>query len=82
MKKTLVGPGGIKLVLDSSEVYPEDPGNGTPAMVYFKKWSATHGCAMDTGELDGGEYTLNPAQMRWIESDAVLAEVDAIYEVR
>ena len=54
--KTITGA-GLRLVLDSSEIDNEDPGNGTPAMVYGtykgKELGSTFYCALDTGELDG-----------------------------
>jgi len=43
---------GWKLVLDKSEIIPDDPGAGTPAMVYAPNGdSATYNCAVDTGEI-------------------------------
>ena len=29
MKKTLRGPLGVRLILDTGEIFPDDPGNGT-----------------------------------------------------
>ena len=31
--RTLTGPKGYKVQLDTSEVFPDDPGQGTPALV-------------------------------------------------
>jgi hypothetical protein len=50
---------GWKLVLDKSEIFPDDPGQGTPAMVYAPNGdSATYNCATDTGEI--GDYQRIP----------------------
>lgn len=70
MTKTLTGPNGIRIVLDSSEIVPHDPGAGTPAMVYVGQHSSgTYWCALDTGELICGDrdYTLSDAQYRWLD---------------
>ncbi len=65
---TLKGPGGLTLELDRSELVPENPGEGTPAMVYLEPSGAsgTYWCALDTGEVDGVEITAQ--QQRWLES--------------
>lgn len=41
MRETLHGPGGVRLELDKTQVFPDDPGQGTPAMVYYKDGCAT-----------------------------------------
>ena len=66
-KVTLQGPDRLRLVLDRAEIVPNDPGAGTPAMVYLGTRSATYGCACDTGELDGGEAILTPHQVAWLQ---------------
>lgn len=73
MKKTLTGPGGIQIVLDSSEIFLEDPGAGTPAMVHVGRYAGTYFCATETGELSCGDYTLSLAEVRWLDEqfDAV-----------
>lgn len=68
----LKGPGGIRIELDPTEHYPEDPGQGTPAMVYYENYSATYQCALNEGELDCGGYTLTPAQSRWLADQVVI----------
>lgn len=68
MKKTLHGPGGLTLVLDSAEIFPDDPGQGTPAMVYLGRNSATYGCAVHFGELDCGEKELSATQVNWLDA--------------
>lgn len=42
----------LKIVLDKGQIFPDDPGMGTPAMVYRGKDTATFWCASDTGEVD------------------------------
>lgn len=78
--KTLTGPGGLTVVLDSREIFPDDPGQGTPAMVNLdsRKASATFNCAWNEGTLsrdDGGEVPLTISQSRWL--DEIGDEVDA-----
>ena len=56
-----------KVVLDFNEAVPDDPGAGTPAMVYGPKdTSGTFYCALDTGELD--EQQLPTRVSRWLEA--------------
>lgn len=80
MKKTLLGPDGLSVVLDSNEIYPDNPGAGTPALVVKRKGdrTASFDCAADTGELDGGAYLLNAAEAKWLES--VRPEVESFIE--
>jgi hypothetical protein len=73
-RQTIHGP-GIKISLDASEIIPDDPGAGTPAIVISGKFSGTYWCALDTGELDCGEYHLTERQINWLDEqhDAVSA---------
>lgn len=66
-KETIQGP-GIKIILDPSQIFPDDPGQGTPAMVETddRKYTATFDCAADTGELNCGDYMLTPKQSNWL----------------
>lgn len=69
-KKTLRGPGGIRVELDKNRVVKDDPGADTPAMVYLGKCSATYWCASSEGELLGhltGYETLTEAQKEWLD---------------
>lgn len=68
MTRTLTGPNNIRIVLDSREIFPSDPGAGTPAMVHYGRYSGTYWCALGEGEIECGEYTLTDTQYRWIES--------------
>lgn len=66
------GPDGWTLVADRREVYPEDPGQGTPLMVYGPRAasSGTLGRVLDTAEVDGPGCRLDevPSRvMRWLE---------------
>lgn len=71
MKKKLSGPNGLYVELDKSQVFPEDPGQGTPAMCYLKEKgciidSGTFFAASDTGELSDKGTQLNPTQCEWL----------------
>ena len=70
--ETLRGPGGLVIRLDATEIFPDDPGNGTPALVVapFGRGTSTFWCALDTGEMDGpnGLWNLNEAQMKWLNT--------------
>jgi hypothetical protein len=67
----LVGPNGLTLRLRADEHFPDDPGNGTPAMVELpirgERWprTSTFWCAIGEGEVDGAELSI--AQSRWLE---------------
>jgi len=65
--------------LDPSEIYPDDPGNGTPAMLHFDpkgpeakvgRASGTFSCAVCEGEIFDGDCVRSiPAPVRsWLES--------------
>jgi hypothetical protein len=70
--ETIHGPGGIRIELDSAEIFPDDPGQGTPAIVHLGKASATFWCAVDQGELaDGdGHVTLSSKHLEWLASQS------------
>jgi hypothetical protein len=71
----LYGPGGLLLSLKACEIFPEDPGNGVPALVSlpFGRAYASFDCAMDVGYLSGGrgsnftDTDLTPAQVEWLD---------------
>ena len=67
MIKTINGPKGLRIELDSSEIFPDDPGQGTPAIVYYEGYYASFDCALNSGELDCGSYILTANQMKWLE---------------
>lgn len=66
--------GSLYVVLDRSQVFPDDPGAGTPAMVEYRGayWgSATYWCAVGEGELDRGRHgmmALSDSALEWLES--------------
>lgn len=64
--QTITGPNSLRIVLDASQVFPADPGNGTPAMVYRGRESATYWCATDTGELE--TYRLRKSDIEWLDA--------------
>lgn len=57
---------GLVVELDPREVFPEDPGKGTPVMVVWpaKKACTTFWCATGEGEIDGHE--LSDRQLVWL----------------
>jgi hypothetical protein len=70
MKKTLER-GKLRVELDKSEVFLDDPGRGTPAVVYHGDFSATYWCAVGEGELiDSNGYIkpLTELQIEWLDS--------------
>ena len=42
-----------RVVCDETQIYPTDPGQGTPTMVYWGKLSGTFNCCVNEGEIDG-----------------------------
>lgn len=67
MKKTVMwGLGGLRIELDPDEIVPDDPGQGTPAMVIHHNGDvATFHCALATGELSDGTK-LTDEQKWWL----------------
>lgn len=76
---------GLRLVCDRNEVYPDDPGNGTPAIVQYKSqklkasstyWCATgEGCLEITSPRNLGSFKLSDNQLAWLDSlDSELTE--------
>jgi hypothetical protein len=89
MRKEIKWPRDIRysVVLDSSEIYEEDPGNGTPEMVYYKdgkfEASATLNCVLGEGELmSGDDMMIVPERfLDWLVEDETLeAEVCAMHD--
>lgn len=74
-KLTLNGPQGVKLHLDSTQIFPDDPGNGTPALVEWRGETGTYWCSADTGEC--GDRMLPESICRWLNSDKVVDQVEA-----
>lgn len=82
MKKNIECPVNrcVTLVLDSSEVFADDPGEGTPALVIVRHGSsefvATYDCVMGEGEVEG--YEISDSVYRWLEE--MESEVEACIE--
>lgn len=78
-RQTLYGPGGIKLVLDAEEIHPDDPGMGTPMLVWLRGESMTLNCAEDNSR----DLGCNEEQTEWIWeiSDAANDWLDAQYSL-
>lgn len=74
-KESLKGPGGIRIDLDTKEIFPSDPGNGTPAMVYlpFGRGCASFWCAQNEGEVhtDEGTQELTDEQKEWLNDPSI-----------
>lgn len=64
--KTLRGPEGISIQLDETQIFKDDPGQGTPVLVIVEDFAASWACATDTGELDCGSYQLLDEHKEWI----------------
>lgn len=67
-KEILDGPDGMKVEFDASQVFPEDPGQGTPVLVVLKnKETASWNCAINEGEtVDGTKFT--EKQKSWLNN--------------
>lgn len=65
---------GLKIVMDPTQIFPSDPGQGQPVYVEETKtgkgYAASWNCATCEGELDCGSYILNDRQQDWLESQA------------
>jgi hypothetical protein len=70
--------GRLCVVLDKSQVFPDDPGAGTPAMVHSFGYHATYWCACGEGELTenrrGGTTKLTKEELDWL--DAIQPEIE------
>lgn len=66
--------GSYRLELDSREIVPNDPGSGTPALLYApNKQTATFWCALDSGEMGDGTEIPKPV-MSWLDRMAPTVE--------
>ena len=55
-----------RIVLDASEIFLVDPGEGTPAMVHGPEGEGTYFCVLDTADLDG--TTVSRRVHAWVAS--------------
>lgn len=63
--------GRLLVQLDRSQVIPNDPGAGTPAIVRAFDYHATYWCACGEDELmneHGHTTRLTPAEVEWLAS--------------
>jgi len=59
----------ILVELDKNEIYPNDPGMGTPVMIYLRGGaSGSWNCVISEGEVEG--HPLTRSQSAWLESIA------------
>lgn len=60
---------GWTIELDTAEVFPNDPGNGTPAMVYSpKNESATYWRACDMGTIGDNDAEIPSRVLNWLNA--------------
>lgn len=73
-KLTVTGPGGITIHLDRDQWFPDDPGQGTPAIVVVPCGRGAGGrygsrstlaCVMGEGTVDGAP--ISAWQWAWLE---------------
>lgn len=78
MVKTLHGPGGIRVECDPAAIFPDDPGAGTPVMVYGRGRDdhATYDFAVETGIFSGSDNPVPAAALAWLDSDATRAAIN------
>jgi hypothetical protein len=80
MKTETIKFKGWTLFLDAAQIIPNDPGAGTPAMVYSPTGvSGTYWCVNDTGEIGCGDETVPRDVARWLESKS--DDVDAFIDM-
>lgn len=87
-KKNLNGPNGLKIILDSNEVFPDDPGQGTPVIVEKRvngrAYGSTFSVALGEGYLlgNGEDYSLKADEIKWLQSQEETCDkfVDDIYK--
>lgn len=72
-KQTIEGPGGLSLELDAGQIFPDDPGQGTPALCVLGKNTGTFWCSHDNAEVD--DVALSDRQSEWLAD--LYDEVDA-----
>jgi len=62
--------GRLLVQLDKSQVFPDDPGQGTPAMIRCFEYHATYWCGVDNGLYDSedNQLDLTPEEIDWLQS--------------
>lgn len=73
-KQILRGPGGIKLELNADQIFPGDPGLGTPRLVTINggRHTGTLDCAL--GECEVDDAPLSEAQWEWLDALSIQAD--------
>jgi hypothetical protein len=71
--KMFLKNGNLTVTLDRAQVFPDDPGEGTPIMVEWTgKAGATYNCAVNEGILSGygnnEDKELTDKQLEWLDS--------------
>lgn len=46
-RQILEGPKGLRLVLNAREIFPDNPGEGTPRLIEYQGDTMTFDCALD-----------------------------------
>ena len=71
----------LRIDLDRSQVFPDDPGQGTPAIVSRRigstEYTATFWCALGEGELEsknGVPYALTEQEQDWLDASRVAVD--------
>lgn len=75
---TLKGPKGIRLHLDRSKFYPDDPGQDTPALVEYKNSFSTYSFVTDMGETVDG-VVIPAVCLEWLDSDDIQEQVEKVF---
>lgn len=69
--RKVISKGNLSVILDRKQVFPDDPGQGTPAIVECGMYHATYWCAIGEGELFSdreGTKKLTQRQRDWLDS--------------
>ncbi len=75
----------LQVVLEQRQIFPKDPGLGTPAMVYLRTKdgiaSCTYWCYLGEGCVDC--YELTDAQIAWLDKqeDYINNKTDSWYKL-
>ncbi len=81
------GPITLCIELDPSQVFPSDPGAGTPDLIVARRGglsgrtlaTASFPCGSETGELGCGDFILSEEMVRWLNSPEMDAEMSRFW---
>ena len=83
MRCDALGGRGWKLECDPSQVFPEDPGMGTPLLVHAPNGeTGTIFCALGEGVVSGDDQEIPSAVYKWLERVQAEAEAYVYGEVQ